>query len=81
MRTKAQKWGNSLAVRVPRAIAAELGLRTGDELEIEVAGDRVVLRRARGKPRYRLEDLVRSIRASERYREEDFGKRRGREAW
>ena len=81
MRTKAQKWGNSLAVRLPRAIAAKIGLRAGDELEIEVAGDRVVLRRPRGKPRYLLDELVRAIRSRERYREEDFGERRGREAW
>ena len=28
------KWGNSLAVRLPKALVEELGLKAGDELEI-----------------------------------------------
>lgn len=32
------KWGNSLAVRLPAALVAELGLKEGDEIEIRVAG-------------------------------------------
>lgn len=31
------RWGNSLAVRLPAAVVAALGLREGDEIEIEVA--------------------------------------------
>lgn len=31
------KWGNSLAVRLPAAVVELLGLREGDEIEIEVA--------------------------------------------
>lgn len=34
------KWGNSLAVRLPAAVVEALGLKEGDEIEIEVAGDR-----------------------------------------
>ncbi|HEX5864448.1 MAG TPA: AbrB/MazE/SpoVT family DNA-binding domain-containing protein [Casimicrobiaceae bacterium] len=32
------KWGNSLAVRLPKAIVDALGLKEGDEIEILVAG-------------------------------------------
>ena len=28
------KWGNSLAVRLPKALVTELGLKSGDKLEI-----------------------------------------------
>lgn len=28
------KWGNSLAVRLPKALVEDLGLKSGDELEI-----------------------------------------------
>ena len=35
------KWGNSLAVRLPAAVVSALGLKEGDEIEIEVAGRRV----------------------------------------
>ncbi|HEY0424989.1 MAG TPA: AbrB/MazE/SpoVT family DNA-binding domain-containing protein [Rhodopila sp.] len=34
------KWGNSLAVRLPSAVVDALGLREGDDIEIEVAGSR-----------------------------------------
>ena len=34
------KWGNSLAVRLPTAVVEALALKEGDEVEIEVAGDR-----------------------------------------
>lgn len=32
------KWGNSLAVRLPAAVVEVLGLKEGDDVEIEVAG-------------------------------------------
>lgn len=34
------KWGNSLAVRLPAAVVEALGLKEGDEIEIQVAGAR-----------------------------------------
>jgi len=34
------KWGNSLAVRLPKAIVDALELKEGDDIEITVAGDR-----------------------------------------
>jgi antitoxin MazE len=34
------KWGNSLAVRLPRAVVEALGLSEGDQIELYVAGAR-----------------------------------------
>jgi antitoxin MazE len=34
------KWGNSLAIRLPAAVVAALGLKEGDDIEIRVAGSR-----------------------------------------
>ena len=34
------KWGNSLAVRLPAAVVEALGLKEGDEIQIEIAGER-----------------------------------------
>lgn len=34
------KWGNSLAVRLPAAVVEALGLKEGDNVEIDVAGSR-----------------------------------------
>jgi antitoxin MazE len=34
------KWGNSLAVRLPQSVVEALGLKEGDQIEIQVAGAR-----------------------------------------
>jgi antitoxin MazE len=34
------KWGNSLAIRLPTAVVNALGLKEGDQIEIQVAGKR-----------------------------------------
>jgi len=32
---KVSKWGNGLAVRIPKDVAAALGLKQGDEVDLE----------------------------------------------
>jgi antitoxin MazE len=79
MRAKAQRWGNSLAVRIPKAIAEQAGVREQDELELEV-----VAKVIRMRPRRRalvLDDLLRGITPENLHAETDFGKPKGREAW
>ncbi len=39
MRTRMLKWGNSLAVRIPKAVSDEANLTAGDTLELQVAPD------------------------------------------
>jgi antitoxin MazE len=34
------KWGNSLAIRLPRAVVEVLGLKEGDAIEVHVSGAR-----------------------------------------
>ena len=47
MKTHMVKWGNSLAVRIPKPVVEEAKLKEGDALEIEAAAEgRVELRRA-----------------------------------
>jgi antitoxin MazE len=53
------KWGNSLAVRLPAAVVEALQLKEGDDIEIEVAGDRT-FRIARDTAR---DDAVEALRA------------------
>ncbi|BFU90236.1 MAG TPA: AbrB/MazE/SpoVT family DNA-binding domain-containing protein [Nitrospira sp.] len=80
MKTTAQKWGNSLAIRVPKSVAAQVGLKAHDDLEIEVQDGNVVL-----KPHlrrvYRLEDLVKQITPKNVHGEIDTGTPVGRENW
>ena len=74
------KWGNSLAVRIPLAIAKQAGLDEGDS--VTLALDRkggVVLRPVRRK--YALSELVARITPKNRHRETDWGPPRGKETW
>jgi antitoxin MazE len=79
MRTSVQKWGNSLAVRIPKAIAAEAGVAEKDDLEMQVVGDVIQIRRCRPEPS--LEELLAGVTADNQHGEADFGTPQGREAW
>ena len=52
MVVKIQKWGNSLAVRIPKSVAQQIRVAEGDNVELKVGGDGLLLRLRR--PRYRL---------------------------
>ena len=53
------RWGNSLAIRLPANVVEVLGLKEGDDIEIEVAGARqFAVRRAQG-----VETVLKRLRA------------------
>ncbi|MYE58429.1 MAG: AbrB/MazE/SpoVT family DNA-binding domain-containing protein [Alphaproteobacteria bacterium] len=56
---RVSKWGNSLTVRLPRAIVTDLGLKAGDRLEI-VSADRRRLTIARDESRLRAIERMRA---------------------
>ncbi|MEM6490693.1 MAG: AbrB/MazE/SpoVT family DNA-binding domain-containing protein [Pseudomonadota bacterium] len=56
MKTKIARWGGSAAVRIPRMAVETLGLHDGAAVDLQIDGDRLVLRRI--APRYTLEELV-----------------------
>jgi antitoxin MazE len=77
MKTQMVKWGNSLAVRIPKPVVEEARLKEGDSLEIEVAEGRVELRRATKIPT--LAQLVSRITPENRYTEVSTGAEVGKE--
>src|SRR3990172_6513197 len=80
MRVRVQKWGNSLAIRIPKPFAAEAGVSQGGEVELAVSRGRLVVAPLVA-PRYRLRELLAAVPASNRHGESDFGGRVGREIW
>jgi antitoxin MazE len=54
------KWGNSLAVRLPAAVVEVLGLKEGDEIQIEIAGERT-LRVERDRTREAALETLRAL--------------------
>ena len=78
MKTQMVKWGNSLAVRIPKAVVEEAGLKEGDALEIEAAAEgRVELRRPTKLPT--LAQLVSQITPENRFAEIRIGGEVGKE--
>ncbi len=61
MRARISKWGNSLAVRLPKAAVESLRVNEGEAVEVMIEDDALIIRSA--APRYRLEDLVAGITA------------------
>jgi antitoxin MazE len=80
MKTQLAKWGNSLAVRIPKPVAVAAKLRTGDDLEVDVEGPgRVRIRKLQRKPT--LEQLVVGITSENQHSEIDWGEPVGKELW
>jgi antitoxin MazE len=77
MKAQMVKWGNSLAVRIPKPVAEEAKLKEGDPIEIEAAEGRVELRRASKMPT--LAQLVSQITPENRYAEISSGVEVGKE--
>lgn len=80
MLTRMQKWGNSYAVRLPKAVVQETGLKEGETLQVEVVKRHIRLRRP-VKREYSLDELVAGINRSNLHGEVDFGVPEGREAF
>ncbi len=59
MHARIAKWGNSLALRLPKPLADGLGLTDGSEVELNLADGRLELTPAR--PSYKLNDLLDGI--------------------
>lgn len=72
------KWGNSLAVRIPKTVAEEAGVREGDPITIEAKGGRIQLRRGEAAVPS-LEELAAQITKENRYDAVRTGAERGRE--
>jgi antitoxin MazE len=77
MKAQMVKWGNSLAVRIPKPIIEEARLKEGDFLEIEAGDGHIELRRATKIPT--LAQLVSQITQENRYSEISTGAEVGRE--
>ncbi|MEO8432509.1 MAG: AbrB/MazE/SpoVT family DNA-binding domain-containing protein [Acidobacteriota bacterium] len=79
MRTKVQKWGNSLAVRIPKPFAEGAGLKLATEVEVSL--ERGTLRFSAVRPRWELRTLVSKVTTRNRHAETDVGESVGRESW
>ena len=71
------KWGNSLAVRIPATFAQEINLFEGSKVEIVVEDGKIVICR----PRYTLEGLLMLITPDNLHTETQTNAPIGNEEW
>ena len=84
MKVEFLKWGNSLALRVPKAFAQEIGAVVGKAANKEVRDGKLVIeivKPNRRRRRYILERLVAGISPENRHRELEWGPPIGNEVW
>ena len=68
------KWGNSLALRIPQTIAAQLGIQENSSVSLELDGDRLVIKRGDT-----LDDMLAMVTDDNKHQLIDFGVPRGNE--
>ena len=79
MRVAVQKWGNSLAVRIPKPFAEDVGVAEGTLVDMTVVEGRLIARPV--VQRVRLADLLRRITRASLQGEVETGAPAGREVW
>jgi antitoxin MazE len=79
MKTRIQKWGNSLALRIPKTLAQETGLDAESEVELSLVNGQIVI--APTRPAYDLDDLLAQITDANRHSEVNTGAAVGHEVW
>ena len=80
MNTTIQKWGNSLAVRIPRSVAEDSHLHQGSVVDIVLIGGKIVVKPQR-QQQYTLAQLLKGVTPRNRHAEHDWGEQVGQEAW
>ncbi len=79
MQTKVQKWGNSLALRIPRSMAADLGLTVESTVDLRMKSGRLEITPAAEE--LDLAHLLEQITDENRHEECDTGQPVGCEEW
>ena len=80
MKTRIQKWGNSLALRIPKSFAIEVGLQRETSVEVSLSNGKLVITPI-AKPKPTLKQLLAKINKENLHHEVDTGPATGNETW
>jgi antitoxin MazE len=78
MKTRVQRWGNSLAVRIPKLLADEIAFSENTDVDLVLRHGELVVSLAKRK-RYVLEDLLVGMTPDNRHGEIGWGAPAGNE--
>ena len=80
MKTRIQKWGNSLALRIPKSFAVETGLDQDAIVDVALVDGKLIVTPLPA-PSLTLEQLLAGITDENRHAEYDTGEAVGTEGW
>jgi len=80
MHVRVQKWGNSLAIRIPKPLAEDAEVKEGTVLNLAVSEGKVVATPVL-KKKLSLKQLLATVNKKTLHDEIDFGSPVGREIW
>ena len=80
MKTKIKKWGNSLALRIPKYLASDVNLELNEWVNISIDKDSIIIKPVREK-KYSLKNFLANISENNLHGEIDSGAPVGKEVW
>ncbi len=73
MTTTIQKWGNSLALRIPMSFAKNIHLHQGSAVEMVLTKDKIEVRPKNTDKKYVLSEMIKKINKDNLHSEPDWG--------
>lgn len=80
MRVQLRKWGNSLAVRIPKSFALQAGLNEHAPVNLTLADGKLIIEPA-AEPAFTLDELLATVNRENLHGEFETGPAAGQEAW
>ena len=80
MKLKVQKWGNSLALRIPKALAIQANVASGSTVEMSVSNGELKIKPVKDQD-YSLDELLSGITTENIHDEVSTGIPHGKESW
>jgi len=80
MQARVQRWGNSLAIRIPKPFASEIGLEQNSLVTISISEGKLLLEPV-VEPKYTLEQLLAEVTEDNLHHQVETGPALGNEVW
>jgi antitoxin MazE len=80
MKATIQKWGNSLALRIPKSFATHSSIKQGSVVDLSLDNGRMIVEPTK-EQEYSLTDLLALVTKKNLHSEVDFGAPVGKEVW
>ena len=81
MKSQIQKWGNSLAIRIPKLFADEAHLEQNSSVDVSLVKGKIVVVPCNPQSKYSLDKLLAGVTKKNIHREIESGTAVGDEAW